>query len=265
MSNPATPGLARIGISRSSKVVEDISDLVDMVALVCGPSTSSTDLDRVNADVVLVRDVDDLSEQLVLEADAILVVASGLDLMCSLLGDDRVASSTRILWSLGLPLNETLGTLSSLKLPVGIVVTGFCGSPDRSILLTAARDDAMYDIESFQMGLKAAMPRPPWSEESGISERQAHESRLLQELIDKHVSLLSSLGAAGLPLSSSVNSSPGAAITELQDQLTQLNRKHAALERKYNSLAQSKLGSITLRIWKRKRLSAPAVRNATRP
>ncbi|MCB5274638.1 hypothetical protein BJG92_02175 [Arthrobacter sp. SO5] len=264
MTNSEVPTAALVGISRRA-VIGNVTDVAETLALVCGPSGSGLDLQLISADIVLVRTAEDLAAQRSGEADAYLVVESGMGLMSKFLRDDRLSSSAQILWSFGLPIGESLVALGSLELPAGTMVTGFFGSPEHAILLSAVRDDATCDDESFQMGLKAARSEELWAKAYSDAERHAADRRLLHDLGKKHLSVLVSLATAGEPAPD--GAAPGgldADAAELQDELNGLKRKYAILERRYNSLAQSKLGRITLRIWDRKRLSAPSVRREER-
>ncbi|WP_441427146.1 hypothetical protein [Arthrobacter sp. YAF34] len=244
----------------------DLSEIVETVAIVCGPSSATIDLQLIPADVVLVRTAEDLAAKAVAESDAYLVVPGGLDLMSSLLRKGRISNSAQILWSFGLPVRDSLTFLGTLELPVGMVVTGFGGSANQSILRTAVQgDDVNYDVDSFRMGLEAARLDEIRAEAQLAAEEQAAERRLLHDLTARHLNLLAALGTTGqFPPDSGPAGGTHSDVAELQDQLARLKRNYAVLERKYSALAQSKLGRITLKIWDRKRLTAPAARNPTR-
>jgi hypothetical protein len=264
MISPASSGRTPVGISRSSGIL-NLPDLVETVALVCGSSATGLDVQLVDADVVLVRNAEDAAAEPVPETDAYLVVPGGLDLMQELLRDGRIAKASRILWSFGLPVTESLMALEALELPAGMVVTGFSGHAHHAILLCAVREDATHDGESFRMGLKAARLESGWSDAHGDLEARAAEQRLVRELRTKHLSLLTSLGPVGrLNPGAASAGGPETDVAGLQDELTALRRNYASLERKYNALAQSKLGRLTLKLWDRKRYSAPGVHDATR-
>lgn len=266
MTTLANSGRMPVRISRSARIV-DIGDLVETVALVCGPCASGPDLQlaEVDADAVLVRTAEDLAAEHIAAADAYWVVPGGLDLMQELLSEGRIAGNAPILWSLGLPVSESLDALEALELPAGLIITGFAGVAHHAVLLSAAEQDATHDPASFRMGLKAARLESSWADARSDAEEHAAGRRLLQDLRTKHLSLLSSLGPAGQPAPAGADSDGGGAdVAGLQDQITLLERKYASLERKYNALAQSKLGRITLKLWDRKRLSAPGIPTTTR-
>jgi hypothetical protein len=115
------------------------------------------------------------------------------------------------------------------------------------------------------MGLKATRLEDVWARARSDAQEHAAERSLLYSIGTKHLSLLAFLERApeGIPDSTALGVSDQY-VSELQDELTGLKRKYGTLERRYNSLARSKLGRITLKIWDRKRLNAPAVSKAKR-
>jgi hypothetical protein len=130
MSTPGNPGSAHVGISRQARRM-DLSDSAKTVALVCGSSATDLDLERIDVDVILVKAAADLAARTVKEADAYMVVPSGLGLISSFLVQGLIARTAPIFWSFGLPLGESIAAMDKLDLPAGTVITGDtpdCGS-----------------------------------------------------------------------------------------------------------------------------------------
>ncbi len=127
--------------------------------------------------------------------------------------------------------------------------------------MSAPGEAPTHDSFSFRSGLTIAWIDYDVLHASLAAEEYGVAHQLLFELTSKHIGLLERLKRerVGTDKESSTE------VKELSEELTRLKYRHAALTRKYQSLARSKLGRLTLRIWERRRSGAQGFRKNKRP
>ncbi|MBG0739165.1 hypothetical protein IV500_07125 [Paeniglutamicibacter antarcticus] len=269
-----------VGFSRSVEVLADM-ELGKTIIAIVGASVSRAELQTLDSDLILVHSAEEFLASGFVAADACLVVPSGLNLARKLVADGLINFNCHLIWAFGLPVIQSLDVLQTVDLPEGSLVCGFGGLREAALLVTARNNhgtegnqflDEGYDAESFRAGIRVGVHSAALSavHEQGAAECPSHgdlssASRLLNELRLRHLNLLQTLGPTmdAVPHSSELPGPPEA--VQLENELILLKRRHDALERKYNSLAGSRLGRLTLKLWDRKRFDAPASNELKEP
>lgn len=227
---------------------------------------SRQELNLVAGDAQIIASVDEA-----LDAEdgyaAVVVYASGLELALELLQIGVLDDSATIHWHLDLDLPDTLEVLDSMsgaQLSRGMKVVGINHARSGTVVTTGLAEKVRsglahagadadsgtspgtdkWDANSFRHGVQAASIPRHQQTDLGLPTAQERERLLLQKLLHT-LQVVEPL----------IDPTPSGAKTHdvaAEKQLILLKRKYDALERRYNSLAASQLGKLTLRLWARK-------------
>ncbi|RAX45688.1 hypothetical protein DQ354_09500 [Arthrobacter sp. AQ5-06] len=227
-----------------------------VTVVLCVDEPSRDELQILDADLIVVRAEEDFRNLPVGTADSYLVLASGLKLAREVLEAGLVSSDDRIIWALGFPFLETLELLGSVGLPADTAVCVFAGEPSSAVVVSEACEAGRVDFASFQAGLALSeLGSADVPQESAVVREL--DSRF-RELATQHLNLLQTMApaAAGALSTAEAREAPKSDdVQKMENDLILLKRRYDALNRKYNSLAGSKLGRLTLKMWERTRYS----------
>lgn len=207
------------------------------------------ELSLVAGDAQIIKSVDEASGVVEASYASVVVFAAGMELARELLQGNALDGTRRIYWHLGVDLLTTLEILAGLELPFGVRVESVNYSEAGTVVTTALTTGGMLDTDSYRRGVQAGSahrhghpaPGQAAAPDTGtqLQEKLLHTLQTIQPLID-------SAPSCDHPHEDDADS-----------QLILLKRKYSALERRYNSLAASQLGRLTLRMWARKSGSKP--------
>lgn len=222
--------------------------------VIAGASASTAELRRAPSDAVIVRSVEDFRSTQFVEILHYVVPADGFGLALELLESGELDSACQIVWCLDLPLLESLARLNSIGLPEDVTVRRIGGDVEQSVITTAGGSGLKLEFGSFRAGLEVCAMLLGHGGQRSSPEDHSTVGQALTLLRLKHLSVLESLSpvdaenpvAAVPPAASTADSS------RLENDLILLKRRYDALDRKYNALANSRLGALTLRLWARK-------------
>lgn len=261
--NPTTPVIssaAPIRISRHAEIV-DVQRLANTLVVLCDQDPSRHELLIFRADMIFVRSREEFMNTPNIRPDAYLVLAGGLSLARDLVRDGLIESADKIIWAFERTIPESLGTLQTMRLSPSATVCAFAGSPDSAILVSEGNDEPGANMESFLMGL-AVSPLGTAPGRGGAGPSGNPHEAAFRKLADKHLNTLQSLGAPAQPGERSADRLESADAAKLENDLILLKRRYDALNRKYNSLASSRLGQLTLRIWELRRVKTGTAKMA---
>lgn len=219
--------------------------------IIAGASVPASELSHTLSDAVIARSVEDFRSIRFVEIQHYVATADGFSLALELLEAGDLNPASHIVWSLGLPLLETLARLNALDFPEGVAVRRISGDVENSVVTTAGGSGLELDFDSFSAGLEvgaALLGHEGWATDPY---RKQGTGQALASLRQKHLSLLESLSpdsteAGTRPHVPSVDSA------RVENDLILLKRRYDALDRKYTALSNSRLGALALRLWARK-------------
>lgn len=218
------------------------------------------ELRLVAGDAQFIKSIDEAPAVAEASYASVVVFAAGLELARELLQLNALDGTCRIHWHLGLDLMEVLETLARLQLPFGVRVESVNHSEAGTVVTTALTTGGMLDTDSYRRGVQAGSahrPVHPGAVHQATGQGTAPDTgRLLQEKLLHTLQTIEPLIDAVPPCGHPHDG-------DAESQLILLKRKYSALERRYNSLAASQLGKLTLRLWARKRGSTPRGKPAT--
>lgn len=260
MTPIVVPAPEPIRISRAAEVV-DQRQLAGLVVVLCEGDPSRHELQIFNADMLVVRTREEFLDSPIVTPDAYLVLASGLSLAKDVLQSGLMKSEVRVIWALGQSVAATLGTLQTVGLPPDTVISAFAGLPESAVLVAENSNADTVDLLSFRIGLAISAMGTAKSERNAGAQNSTQD-HAFRKLAHNHLNTLQSLGTAAQPLERSTDRLQLADAEKLENDLILLKRRYDALNRKYNSLASSRLGQLTLKIWERKRVKAGVAKEA---
>lgn len=180
----------------------------------------------------------------------VVVFPCGLGLARDLLQINALDSSRRIHWQLGKGLLESLDILAQLDLGPNVHAVGINHVEGGTVVTTALATGSLLDADSYRSGVQAgsAGNSSDGGMEGPAGSMTVHDSD--RQITEKLLSMLQTVE----PLSSDAPPACERAHDEsAEHELALLKRDYRALERKYCSLAASRLGKLTLRLWARRR------------
>lgn len=219
-----------------------------------GASASTAELRHAPSDALIARSAEDFRSIQFVDIQHFVVTADGFSLALELLGSGDLGPASQIVWSLDLPLLESLERLNAIGLPEDVTVQGIGGDMENSVITTAAGSGLNLEFDGFRAGLEVGATLSGHGGEATNSEAYAKIDQAFALLRRKHLSVLESLSPvdAANPVAAVNPEAPAADTARLENDLILLKRRYDALDRKYTALANSRLGALTLRLWARK-------------
>ncbi|MCO4276558.1 hypothetical protein NG701_19410 [Pseudarthrobacter sp. HLT3-5] len=222
--------------------------------VIAGASASTTELRHAPSDALIARSVEDFRSIQFVEIQHFVVTADGFSLALELLEPGHLNPASHIVWSLDLPLLESLERLNAIGLPETVTVRSIGGDMESSVVTTAGGSGLSLDFDGFRAGLEAGAKLAGGEVQGNRSDGDSETDHALALLRRKHLSVLESLSPvdAAKPVAGLQPETPAADATRLENDLILLKRRYDALDRKYTALSNSRLGALTLRLWARK-------------
>lgn len=247
-----TPGIDRmIGLDAVAGLTEE-GPLPGPALVISGPTASTAELRSAPSEALIARSIEDFRSMSFVEIRHFVATAEGFSLTLELLEAGDLNPASHIVWSLDLPLLETLAKLNELGLPENVTVQRIGGDAANSVVLTAGGSGRKLDFESFRAGLEvgAAMAE---GNQGNRSDRCSTTDQALDLLRRKHLSVLESLSPVDTdPEVVARPQTQGQDASRMENELILLKRRYDALDRKYTALSNSRLGALTLQLWARK-------------
>lgn len=226
--------------------------------IIAGASIPAPELRHTLSDAVIARSMEDFRSVRFIEIQHFVATADGFSLALELLEAGELDPASHIVWSLGLPLLETLARLNAVGFPEGVTVRRISGDAENSVVTTAGGSGLQLDFGSFTAGLEvgaALLGHPGWGTNP---HHQLETMQALALLRQKHLSVLESLSPVDAESpAAGVAPAPAADSARIENELILLKRRYDALDRKYTALSKSRLGALTLRLWARKNPRQP--------
>lgn len=229
-----------------------IEPLAGPALVIAGASASTAELRYAPADAVIARSVADFRATKFVEIHHYVVSADGFLLAGELLAAGDLDPARQILWSLDLPLLETLARLNTIGLAEDVTVCRVSGDLEQSVITTAAGSGGKLEADSFRAGLQVGATLG--GNGQGSNPEDSTSSQALALLRRKHLSVLESLSPVDAEKQAEAVQPEGSTAdsARLENDLILLKRRYDALDRKYTALANSRLGALTLRLWAKK-------------
>jgi hypothetical protein len=220
--------------------------------VIAGPTPSTAELRSAPSEALIARSVEDFRAMSFVEVRHFIATADGFNLALGLLQAGDLDPASHIVWSLDLPLLETLARLNEMGLPENVAVQRIDGNAERSVVITAGGSGLRLDVDSFMAGLEVGSALADGGQ-GNTSVHSATTEQAFELLRRKHLSMLESLSPVDAdPVAAANPKTPGPDARRMENELILLKRRYDALDRKYTALSNSRLGALTLQLWARK-------------
>lgn len=252
---PATAART-IGLEATEDLAE-AGPLAGPAVVLSSPGSAPEEILTVQSDAVIICSMHDFHAMPAVPIGHYAVTSSGLGLAMELLESGSLDPSLPILWTLQLPLFETLDKLQTVGLPHASTVHSVGGDIMNTFVVTAAGSGVTLDSESFRVGVEVGASLMRRGTDAGDAPATAWANQELDLLRRKHLSVLELLSPAAEAVpavgSGTANADSRSSDTKrLENDLVLLKRRYDALDRKYAALSKSRLGALTLRMWDRR-------------
>ncbi|WP_460437154.1 hypothetical protein [Arthrobacter tecti] len=203
-------------------------------------------------DVFLVKNIEEHTNLPRMAADPVYVVTtSGVSAFTEIFESGVTPPS--IIWDLSQSFTETLQAIPEVAVANQHAVVGIVVSSAAAVVTERCESKKVLDYRSFESGMSAAVLIQNQTAANHLGGQSLVTSAEVALLRRKHLDLLESLAAFRYV---SPRSSAGKSVETQRDlKIEELQRRYSALEKKYNALASSKLGRLTLSVWRRKGVS----------
>ncbi|MHA7178318.1 hypothetical protein ACX80D_16905 [Arthrobacter sp. Sr24] len=237
-------------------IVEIVTDATVYEPVLCISTTALTrqELAMIKGTAYFANSVEDIIGSNDFDYENVLIYSNALALLDNEIVRNLLQNVPRVHWHLEESLIAALTIVGNALYPTRLFVQQINFRSTGVIITTSPRSVIPADNTWFTSGIRAGKMETRFSEGQVVKAETTDESQFLR------AKLLMALKSIDLIVDSESSEKdsqkPIHSTAEVENQLILLKNRYDALDRKYNSLAHSRLGKLTLKLWKfnRKRI-----------